>query len=104
MSALSVLDAPVSPDTQSAAPRTTSTNNPEKARKAAQDFEAFFISQTMESMFAGLQSDGPFDGGNAEHVFRSVMNEQYGKEMAKTGSFGIANQVYAEILKTQEVK
>ncbi|HEY4135707.1 MAG TPA: rod-binding protein [Alphaproteobacteria bacterium] len=104
MSALSILDKPAAADAQAAAPRTAATSNPAKARQAAQDFEAFFVSQTMESMFAGLQSDGPFDGGNAEHVFRSVLNDQYGKEMAKNGGMGIADQVYREILKTQEVK
>jgi len=104
MSALSLLDTTSAYSDAKAAPQTTGAKTQAQARKAAQDFEAFFVGQTMEAMFAGIETDGPFGGGNAEKMFRSVLSDQYGKEMAKTGSIGIADQVYAEILKIQEVK
>jgi flagellar protein FlgJ len=104
MSALSPLDATSAYSDAKKAPNVASAKTEAQARKAAQDFEAFFIGQTMEAMFAGIETDGPFDGGNAEKMFRSVLMDQYGKDMAKNGGIGIANQVYAEILKTQEVK
>jgi len=104
MSAFSPLDATSAYSDAKSAPNTAGAKTQAQARKAAQDFEAFFISQTMEAMFAGIETDGPFDGGNAEKMFRSVLMDQYGKDMAKNGGIGIANQVYAEILKTQEVQ
>jgi Rod binding domain-containing protein len=103
MSALSMLDTASYSDAK-AAPQTAGAKTQAQARKAAQDFEAFFVGQTMEARFAGSETDGEFDGGNAEKMFRSVLTDQYGKEMAKSGGIGIADQVYAEILKTQEVK
>jgi Rod binding domain-containing protein len=80
------------------------TQSAAQARKAAQDFEAFFIAQTVEAMFAGIETEGPFGGGHAEQMFRSMLSQEYGKSMARAGGMGIADQVYREILKTQEVK
>jgi Rod binding domain-containing protein len=89
---------------QPTAPKLTHNQTPAQARKAAEEFEAFFISQTVDTMFAGIKTDGPFGGGHAEEAFRSMLSQEYGKSMAKAGGMGIADQVYREILKTQEVK
>lgn len=74
----------------------------DKARKTAEDFESFFITQMYEFMSAGLQTDGPFSGGQAEATWRSFLNDQYGRETAKYRGIGIADMVYGQILKLQE--
>jgi Rod binding domain-containing protein len=71
------------------------------ARRAAEDFEAVFVAQMMEPMFKGLKTDGPFGGGNGEMVFRSLMIQEVGKEIASAGGVGIADSVYREMLKMQ---
>lgn len=76
----------------------------DEARTAAVEFEAVFISQMLQQMWAGVKTDGPFGGGNAEGVYRSLTLEQYGKTIAKAGGIGIADQVYREILKMQEIE
>lgn len=73
-----------------------------KAWAAAQDFEAQFISTMTQSMFAGLKTDGPFGGGQGEDMFRSLLVDQYGTQIAKSGGVGIADTIYSEILKLQE--
>ncbi|HUD51715.1 rod-binding protein [Parvibaculum sp.] len=73
-----------------------------KAWAAAQEFESQFVSTMMQSMFEGIKSDGPFDGGQGEGMFRSLLVDQYGKEMSKAGGIGIADKIYGEILKLQE--
>jgi Rod binding domain-containing protein len=73
-----------------------------KAHKVAEDFEAFFISMYLESMFSGVETDGPFGGGQAEGVYRSMLNQEVGKSIAKTGGIGIADNVLREIIKMQE--
>jgi Rod binding domain-containing protein len=78
--------------------------NLEKAREAAQEFEAVFISQMLKPMFEGMESDGPFGGGQAEAINRSMMVEEYGKQIAKSGGVGLADNVMAEILKMQETQ
>jgi len=44
-------------------PRLPRTADPAEARRAAQDFEAFFVAQIMEQMFAGVEPDAMFGGG-----------------------------------------
>lgn len=75
----------------------------EEAQKAAEDFEAFFLSKTMESMFDGISTDGMFGGGQAEKIYRSLLINEYGKAMAKTGSVGVADEVMRSIIEMQEM-
>lgn len=75
-----------------------------QAREAAEKFEAFFLSQMMQPMFANIDVEEPFGGGNAEKIWRSMMVDEYGKSMAKSGGIGIADTVYREILRAQEAQ
>ena len=85
-----------------AAPRTPATSDPAAALKTAQDFEAFFLSQTFENMFARIKGDAMFGGGPAETVYRSLLLQEYSKVAAHNGGVGIADAVQREILRAQE--
>lgn len=74
----------------------------EKMRKSAEDFEAFFISQMYQHMFSGIEPDTTFGGGNAEKVWQSMLVDEYGKMTVKTGGIGIADAVMKFMLKAQE--
>lgn len=74
----------------------------DEVKEAAQDFEAFFLSKTMETMFNGISTDGMFGGGHAEKIYRSLLINEYGKTMAKTGTVGVADYVMRSILEMQE--
>ena len=76
---------------------------PEEARKAAEDFESFFVAQMFEYMFAGISTDGPFGGGHGEKIFRSLLIQEYGKVIGGQGGLGIADAVERELLQLQEV-
>ena len=39
----------------------------EEIRQTAEDFEAFFLSRMVETMFEGISTDGMFGGGNGEN-------------------------------------
>ncbi len=71
--------------------------------KAAEEFEAVFISQFLGAMFEGIKNDGPFGGGPGEGIFRSMMLDQYSKTIAGNGGIGLASAVKREILRMQEV-
>jgi len=75
-----------------------------KIRDTAQNFEAVFISQMIKPMFEGISSDTMFGGGAAEDMYRSLMIDEYGKSIAKSGGIGIADSVMGEMLKLQEAK
>jgi peptidoglycan hydrolase FlgJ len=74
----------------------------DKAKETAQEFEAFFIGQFIETLTAGIATDGAFGGGQGEKIFRSMLSQEYAKSVAKVGGMGIADTVYQEIIKIQE--
>lgn len=77
---------------------------PSGAQKVAQDFEAFFLAQAMDAMFAGIESDKLFGAGSGENVYRSLLSQEYAKVAAKSGGTGIADAVQREILRLQEAQ
>ena len=82
---------------------TPTTAFEKKAWDTATNFEAVFLSQILKSMSIGLQSDGPFSGGQSEEIFRDVLNEEISSQIARSGGIGVSDSIYREILKTQEV-
>lgn len=72
-----------------------------QAAKAAQEFEAVFLSQMLQPMFDGVKTDGTFGGGFAEEIYRGLMLENIGREMAASGGIGLADAVLAEMVKMQ---
>lgn len=73
-----------------------------RADKAAQDFEAVYISEMLKPMLETVEVDENFGGGKGEEVFRGLLVQELGKSVAKQGGFGLAEHVRAELLKTQE--
>lgn len=71
------------------------------ARAAAEEFEAVFAAQMMQPMFESISTDGPFGGGQGEKMFRSMMIQEIGKGIAKSGGIGIADAIYGEMLRMQ---
>ncbi|GAK32855.1 hypothetical protein JCM17846_06870 [Iodidimonas nitroreducens] len=72
-------------------------------RKTAEDFEAVFMGQMLAPMFSGLSTDGPMGGGHAEEVFRSMMVDELGNSVARSGGIGIADTIYKQLLTLQEI-
>ncbi len=80
------------------------TSDPATARAVAEEFEAFFLSQVLDSMFKGIKSDGMFGGGHGEGVYRPLLLQEYGKLLAERGGIGLADAVMRELLITQEIE
>jgi peptidoglycan hydrolase FlgJ len=70
--------------------------------KAARDFEAVFISQMFEQMWSGVSTEGNFGGGNGERVFRSLMIQSVGQQIANSGGIGLAPAIKREMIAMQE--
>lgn len=73
-------------------------------RKVSEDFEAVFVAQMLQPMFANLGAEKPFGGGSSEAMWRSLQVEEYGKAIVKNGGIGVADSVFREMLKLQEVQ
>lgn len=76
--------------------------SPEKIDATAQEFEAQFISQMMGAMFSTVEENAVLGGGSAEETYRSFLNNEYGKIIARSGGIGVADHVKREMLKMQE--
>jgi peptidoglycan hydrolase FlgJ len=68
----------------------------------ARDFEAVFISQMFEQMFAEVKTDGLGGGGSGERIFRSLMIQEIGRQMADQGGMGLSDTVKRELIALQE--
>jgi len=82
--------------------RGTAGSSSEQIAKVGQDFEAMFLSQMFQFMFEGLDADPEFGGGQAETTYRSLMIDEYGKQIAQKGGLGIAEAVTRTLLAAQE--
>jgi Rod binding domain-containing protein len=74
----------------------------EKARAAAQDFEAVFINSMVQQIFAEVKGEGPLGDGVGTGVWRSFLGEEYAKSFAKAGGIGLSNDIYRALLARQE--
>ena len=76
--------------------------SPQQMRETAESFEASFLSQMLKPMFEGLETDGPFGGGEGEATWRSFLIDAMAKQAVKAGGVGLADTVMSEMLKMQE--
>jgi flagellar protein FlgJ len=74
-----------------------------KIWQAAQKFEAMAIGQMLAPMFDTVDlSKTKFGGGQGEAAFKPMMIDAIGKQMAAHGGFGLAQPIYAAMLRAQE--
>ena len=78
------------------------TMSNEQIDKAAKDFESVFISQMLDKMYGDTEGDDAFGDSDSSDIYRSMMVDQYTKQIVNSGGIGIANQVKKELLKLQE--
>ncbi|MBC8242555.1 MAG: rod-binding protein [Alphaproteobacteria bacterium] len=76
--------------------------NIKEMREVAIKFEAMFLSQALQPMFANIEPASPFGGGAGDEIWRSMQVDEYGKAIARSGGIGIADAVMEQMLKAQE--
>ena len=72
-----------------------------KNAETAKNFEAVFLGQMTQMMLESVEK-GEFNGGTGEDMFRGVLAEKLGTEMANRGGIGLAPAVLDSILKLQQ--
>ena len=73
-----------------------------KARAQATEFEQVYLSTMLNQMFAGLSTEAPFGGGQAEETWRGMLVDQYAQTITRSGGVGIADAVYRDLIGVQE--
>ena len=75
-----------------------------KARTAAQDFEAVFLNSMFQQMFSEVKGERPFGSTAGTGPWRSVLTEEYAKNVSRAGGIGLADHVYRALITQQEKK
>ncbi|MDF0542497.1 rod-binding protein [Sphingobium sp. H39-3-25] len=72
-----------------------------RVAKTARDFEAVFAGQITKLMMESVEVGDDFSGGHAEEMFRGVLAEQMGNEIARGKGLGISSAVQAQMMRMQ---
>jgi len=86
--------------TQSASNVSAADRN--QIKKSAEDFEAIFLEIFLKSMRTTVQKSGFIDGGNAEDIYRGMLDFEYSKAMAAQRGSGLAEAIERQMLRTAE--
>ena len=76
-------------------------NKEKQLRKAASDFEAIIFQKILKQMRDSIPKGGLFDGGQAEDIYRSMLDEQMAKAMSqsKGKGIGLGEMLYQQMTK-----
>ncbi len=97
--ALAHMAEPASPQSISNA---ASGGDQASTRKAAEEFEAVFLTTMLEGMFTGLNAEAPFGGGSSEKTYRSLLVTEYAKQISQNGGLGLSDQITRDLIALQE--
>jgi len=95
--------SPVSPVTEGALPAnaTRPRTGKDVAAETAREFEAVFLGQMATLMLQSVEMGDEFSGGHGEEMFRGILAERLGTEMAQRGGIGLAPAVMDQIIRLQ---
>lgn len=69
-------------------------NEADRLRTVAEDFEAIFIKQMLESMRSTLNPENRLvDTGMAGEIYEDMLYDEYAQTMSKSGGFGLADMI-----------
>lgn len=101
MEALSTITSAPSPVMPGASGKLSSQEQT-KLKETAQEFEAMFVAEMFNRMTEGVEVNETFGGGKGEEMFRSMLNQEYGKIAAKSGSgIGLASSIQKAMIDMQ---
>ncbi|MCH8685097.1 rod-binding protein [Pedomonas mirosovicensis] len=72
-----------------------------KTKAALQDFESVLIGEMVNIMFSTVPTDELTGGGNAESIYRSMMGQEMGKQIARQGGLGLVPHLMNEVIRMQ---
>jgi Rod binding domain-containing protein len=75
--------------------------SPARAKDAAEEFEAIFLSQMLATMTQELGGAGGVAGG--DEVYHDMFTQEVAKMISRSGGIGVADTILKEMLKAQEI-
>lgn len=79
----------------------SSTQNT-KAKKTADDFETVFLENFTQTMMSSSGTEGPLgENGTGGDVWRSMLTQEYAKQIQKSGGVGLSDQIMRDLIQVQ---
>ena len=78
-------------------PSSPSTQNSEKIRKVATDFESLFTSMMLRSMRKTVGDNPLIPAGFGEKIYTDMLDDEYSKMVGKHASLGLADMIVKEL-------
>jgi flagellar protein FlgJ len=76
----------------------------QKAKTASQDFESVFLNSMFQQMFSGVKGEGPMGDTAGTGPWRSMLTEEYSRNIAKSGGVGISDDVFRTLIMQQAAR
>src|SRR3972149_5107872 len=88
-----------SPPGPRSAIRDARSEEAERLRNTAQEFEGMFLGMLMKAMRSTVGKGGLFKEGSDTQMYREMFDEEVGRALARAGGIGLAQM----ILRTQKI-
>ncbi|MEK7306859.1 MAG: rod-binding protein [Nitrospirota bacterium] len=66
-------------------------------KKAAKEFESYFIYYMLKEMRKTIPADSLFGGGRGEEIYRSFQDEELAKSMVESGGIGLSDIIIRDL-------
>lgn len=86
--------------TAALAARPTPAADP-RTKAALEEFESVLIGEMINLMLSTVPTDGLMGGGHAEEIYRSMMGQEMGRQIALKGGFGLVPALMDEVIRLQ---
>ncbi|MBI5178046.1 MAG: rod-binding protein [Nitrospinae bacterium] len=63
-------------------------------KKLSKEYESFFMKEVVSAMRRTVPKSASLDGGNAEEIYKSMLDDTMSMNMAEKGNSGIAQELY----------
>lgn len=70
-----------------------------KLYEQCREFESIFVQMMLKEMRATVNKTDLLDGGFAQEIFEDILYQERAKDMTKTAGFGLADQMYLELIR-----
>lgn len=73
-------------------------------KKACSEFESMLVLQMLKQMRASVMKADLFGSGQKEEMFQDMMDEEIAKDFSKTGTIGLGDMMYRQLITQNTVK
>lgn len=72
-------------------------------RRVSREFEALMVNEMLKAMRKTVGKDPLLGGGNAEEIYRSMLDQEYAQAIALQGGLGLAPLIERELMKVESM-